>query len=375
MSRFLTCLNAQTVVDRLHKKGLVDEKGAQEIGATVQKLSAERELPVYLRILSGIGAVIATGCLMGFLGITGVISLKSSIECVLWGTLFIANAIVLLKRAEKSGVTANSFLMQLSFCSMGVGKTLFVLAAGTADIWRHFEIWPLALTLAAVTAVTWPFYRLSIDRFASSFGVLMLLFAALFDDRSFNVSVSSLLMNALVMAEIAAAAVIFTSGRVARDWRPLGYALLSSLAVKVSMISFGIFEHSYSSGIGLSAGVVSIMLAITLVGLIGWAADGLDKLREGPLSLACLGALLLAALGQPGLLFSIILMVLGYARHDRLLLIAGALVMPVFIWAFYYHMKVTLLVKAGIMVLSGIVLLSGWAYMAARNLNKELEIC
>jgi hypothetical protein len=36
---------------------------------------------------------------------------------------------------------------------------------------------------------------------------------------------------------------------------------------------------------------------------------------------------------------------------------------------------VTLLVKAGIMVLSGLVLLSGWAYMAARNLNKELEIC
>lgn len=375
MSRYLTCLNAQTVVDRLRKQGHVDDNGARNISETVQKLSAERELPVYLRILSGIGAVIATGCLMGFLGITGVISLKSAVECLLWGTLFIANAIVLLRRAEKSRVTANSFLMQLSFCSMGVGKALFVLAAGTADVWRHFEIWPLALTLAAVTAVTWPFYRLSIDRFASAFVVLMLFFAALFDHHSFDAGLRSLLMNALVMAEIAAAAVIFTSGRISREWRPLGYALLGSLAVKVGMLSFGMFDQNFFSRSGLSSGVVSVMLAIALVGLIGWAADGLDKLREGPLSLACLGALLLAALGQPGLLFSIIIMVLGYARHDRLLLIAGALVMPVFIWAFYYQMHVTLLVKAGIMVLSGIVLLSGWAYMAARNLNKELEIC
>ena len=173
MSRFLTCLNAQTVIDRLRKTGHVDDAVVKNIGDTIQKLSAERELPVYLRILSGIGALIATVCLMGFLGITGVISLKSGIECVLWGALFIANAIVLLRRAEKSGVTANSFLMQLSFCSMGVGKTLFLVAAGSADIWRHFEIWPLALTLAAVTAVTWPFYRLSIDRFLSAFGVLM----------------------------------------------------------------------------------------------------------------------------------------------------------------------------------------------------------
>ena len=151
--------------------------------------------------------------------------------------------------------------------------------------------------------------------------------------------------------------------------------MLASLAVKVSMLSFGLLGDNFLLKGGLNAGVLSVMFAVALIGLIGWAADGLDRLREGPLSLACLGALLLAALGQPGLLFSIILMVLGYARHDRLLLIAGALVMPVFIWAFYYHMKVTLLVKAGIMVLSGIVLLSGWAYMAARNLNKELEIC
>lgn len=375
MSRFLTCLNAQTVIDRLRKTGHVDDAGVKNIGDTIQKLSAERELPVYLRILSGIGALIATVCLMGFLGITGVISLKSGVECVLWGALFIANAIVLLRRAEKSGVTANSFLMQLSFCSMGVGKTLFLVAAGSADIWRHFEIWPLALTLAAVTAVTWPFYRLSIDRFLSAFGVLMLLFASLFDYRSFDAAVTSLLMNALVMGEIAAAGVIFTSGRLDRGWRPLGYAALASLAVKVSMLSFGLLGDNFLLKGGLNAGVLSVMFAVALIGLIGWAADGLDRLREGPLSLACLGALLLAALGQPGLLFSIILMVLGYARHDRLLLIAGALVMPVFIWAFYYHMKVTLLVKAGIMVLSGIVLLSGWAYMAARNLNKELEIC
>jgi uncharacterized membrane protein len=106
--------------------------------------------------------------------------------------------------------------------------------------------------------------------------------------------------------------------------------------------------------------------------LIGWAAGNLEKLKTEPLMLASLGAILLGIVSAPGVILSICLMVLGYAKHEKLLLLTGILLMPVFIFFYYYNLDVSLMAKSGVLVGSGVVLLVGRGYLAAKQLDREI---
>jgi uncharacterized membrane protein len=64
-------------------------------------------------------------------------------------------------------------------------------------------------------------------------------------------------------------------------------------------------------------------------------------------------------------------MIFGYARHDRLLLVAGGLLLPIFLTFYYYNLDLTLMLKSGILIGSGLLLLAGRAYMHYRGLDRE----
>ena len=68
---------------------------------------------------------------------------------------------------------------------------------------------------------------------------------------------------------------------------------------------------------------------------------------------------------------SLILLVLGYSKHEKLLIIFGGLLMPCFIVLYYYNLDLSLLAKSGILVLSGSVLLLGRLYLAVRKLDRQ----
>ena len=80
--------------------------------------------------------------------------------------------------------------------------------------------------------------------------------------------------------------------------------------------------------------------------------------------LASLGAVLLAVVSAPGVLLAIGLMILGYANHERLLLVLGAVLMPAFLCLYYYNLDVSLLNKSMILTVSGVILLAGRFYMS-----------
>jgi uncharacterized membrane protein len=62
-------------------------------------------------------------------------------------------------------------------------------------------------------------------------------------------------------------------------------------------------------------------------------------------------------------------MIFGYAKQDKLILITGAVLMPVFIFLYYYNLDINFLVKSGILIGSGAILLAGYGYMAVRKLH------
>ena len=110
---------------------------------------------------------------------------------------------------------------------------------------------------------------------------------------------------------------------------------------------------------------------LSLVALIGWTAGHWNKLKTKPLILASLGAILLGTLSLPGVILSICLMVLGYDKHDNLLILMGIFLMPLFIFIYYYNLDTSLIVKSSLLIGSGIFLLAGRSYLSAKTLDQE----
>lgn len=374
MAEYLTDMNAGNLLTALQDARQITPDDRKALASDIQNLARETELPLYLRVLAGVGAFIASLCILGFLGVSRIIDFQNGLETLFWAAIFITAGVLLAKRgARTAGIALHSFLMQWSFCCVGVGKIMAV--TGATTLAAHVaggsqeDMWYATFALAVVTAVTWPFYRLSIDRFLSSAAVLLMLVADILCD-SHLTGAKAALIDALLVSELCFAAVLLTSGRVARGFAPLGYALVTGLCAIV--LTFSVHSRDFFFGHeAFDPAIANVALAATLIALFGWASGGLRRLKQEQLLVASCGAALLAIMGAPGLILAVGLMVLGYARHDRKLITGGALLMPVFLWLYYYNLDLSLMAKAATLAGSGAVLLAGRGYMHLRKFDKE----
>ena len=273
------------------------------------------------------------------------------------GPAFIVAAIILNRMPGVSRATIGSFLLQTSLAAMATGKLLFII--GFAELFT--TQWAVPLGALMVTAATYHLFPMSIDRFISSLVVLLSVMANLgWGDKT--TLPREFLMTGFFALQLAAAAVLLTDGRIRREYLPLAYALAVSLCVIVLLPAAYTATHPV---------VVNGMLAGGLIALFAWAGGGVDTLKRPPMVLASLGAVLLALTSAPALMLSIGLMVVGYAKHNRPLLILGALLLPAFLWSYYYDPDVSLLMKSVILTVSGITLLAGRVYMSYTGKNRE----
>lgn len=370
MAEYLTNMHAGNLLTALEDARHITPSDRRDLGAAIQADCRESELPLYLRVLAGVGAFIASLCILGFLGMSKLIDFSHAQETIAWGAIFIALGVLLARQgARTAGVSLHSFLMQWSFCCVGLGKMMVTGGAlQLASGWQN-EAWAATFALAGVTAVTWPFYRMSVDRYISAAVVLLMLLFNITTDRSIAGS-TDFFLNGFLALQLCAAALIFTGGRVTRGFLPLGYALATGLAATAMVFSVHLRDLSHF-GAGFNPELPGIMLAAALIALTGWAAGGLPRLQQEPFLIAGLGAALLGVIGAPAILLSVGFMVLGYARHDRLLIAGGALLAPISLWLYYYSLDLTLFAKAAVLIGSGAVLLAGRGYMRLRHFDKE----
>lgn len=371
MPQYMTKMNAQTLLTVLERTGHVTPQENKWLGDYIVEHNREEELPKLLRLLIGVGAALSSAFLIWFLNAADVINFNSAVQLTLWGGMFIAYAVLMARWAEGFGLVGHSFLIQSSFCSIGIGKFMFVLGCveGAEPFMRH-EGWAAGIGMLVVTLVTWPFYKMTLDRFLSSAAVMCIFLFNILFDRSLG-EARELVLNAFGLAQLAAVAVLFTNGRIAREYMPAGYAVLASLGATVA-----VFASEYKMGWGghaftLDPWFMNLFLSAALIGLIGWAAGDMKKLGEQALGLAAAGAALLGMVSAPGIIFAIGLMILGYARQEKLLIALGGLAMPFFLWLYYYNMDIALMQKSGVLVASGAVLLTGKLYLSARNIGRE----
>jgi hypothetical protein len=367
MPKYLTEFSAKTLITQLESKGLSTDKN---LGDFVIGLQQENEPPLYLKVLVGLGALIASICFIGFLYEAGIINISNETGMAIWGLIFIASAIGLQKVDANDNTVKHSIIIQSSFTSMVVGKTLFVVSLGE----MAHSGWGVTLALAIVTAITYHTYRMSIDRILSALAVLVSIQANIMWDP--NVAGSrEVLLNGFFLFQSVCAAILLTHGRISRNYIPLSYAFFFSLCASVLFLASHAEVGYWKEKEVIEPTFINFVLTGGLIALFGWIANGIEKLKSEPLILASAGAVLLGIISAPGILFTIGAMILGYAKHERPLIITGALLMPVFIFQFYYNLDISLLYKSGILFGSGAVLLAGRFYLIYRGWDKEDASC
>lgn len=363
---YSTDISAQKFVDILSNKGLIEGKG--QIEHFIVSREMEKRIPLYLRILFGIGAFLSSSFFIGFLGSAGIIDFDSKPGLVIWSVIFIIAAVVLQKTSgDNENGSLHNFMVQSSFCSMAIGKILFV--AGLTLILN--TIWGIPLAAFIITLITYNVYKMSVDRFLSSFVVLYSVMWIIMLEMK-EPGLREMVLNLFFLFQLIITAALLTYGKTKREYIPLFYAFIFSLCVMVVFLTSQ-SEIGYAwREVIISTVFINIELTISLILVIAWAAGSSDNMKKEPVLLACCASLFLGFISAPGILLSISLLILGYANHEKLLSLMGALLMIFFMIYFYYSLDLTLASKAAVLISSGMVLLAGRFYIKFRQMDSEV---
>jgi uncharacterized membrane protein len=151
-------------------------------------------------------------------------------------------------------------------------------------------------------------------------------------------------------------------------WRPIGYGLVLALLLIETFRLFGAerwfgMAETAPNWIQLHGPLIGRGI---LAALLIWVALAAAR-REGVqppsrYALFAAGAALvvgLLGLGAPGLASALLILLLGFAAGNRVLLGLGILSLLGFVGHFYYSLHLTLLEKSGLLAVTGLCLLAG----------------
>jgi hypothetical protein len=333
---------------------LWDRLAAEQLVEGEQPRPEPAQSAWYVRVMLGIAGWIGALFLLGFVGSAFFVIISDSGAALLAGSLCCAAALALY-RLPSGKDFADQFALALSLA----GQVL--LAIGLADFLAPDGA-PFYLAIGAIQAG----FALAIPNFLHR----VLTAAGCAVALAFAIAHLSLhgLAPPLLCAGIAW--VWLEPARWARSgrlWRPIGYGLvLALLLVETFRLSgaarwFGLggeapgwmLMHGPLLGRGLTAALLVAVAAALSV------REGHPP--AGPVTLAAAaGALLLGliSLGAPGLASALLVLLLGFAAGNRLLMALGVLALFGFASHFYYSLHSTLLVKSGLLAATGLCLLA-----------------
>jgi hypothetical protein len=318
-------------------RGRLDEAGQKAMNEYLEAAFSQKEDPWYLRGLVGVAAWVAAGCFVSFLKLVNLIEADRGV--LFWGVLFLATAAG-IRRA-----TARVFPSQLALALGSAGQGLAV-AWGTMTYQDSLGVLGgVTVFQGLATVVMYGLYRDTVYRFLAPLVTLGFAAAWILSKPDFHY-----LLHALIGLETLGVAVILVYGRGGRSLGPLGYSLAAAGPGSILILTLYPDVH-------VAVGPSSALIALGLVGLVFWLAEGSAGIRREWLFFALGGILFLAVFTTPGLLFALGLLILGYARFDGLLTWLGLLFLGVFLAAYYYDLNVVLAYKSYVLAGSGLVLL------------------
>ncbi|MEO2022814.1 MAG: DUF4401 domain-containing protein [Pirellulaceae bacterium] len=347
-------LMATDLIAYLQGKYQVDEAAAL---AVAEDRLSYNSFPLYLRILIGVGAVVSGGLLLIFLGIAGLFDEASNLLVLGFAMLGVAIYVHLRSRDRDQSKVSFVAEQQLSFLGVFTGKILIVTGAAMRDQAVGVFICALAFTL-----LTYWVYDMYLDRLASCAGTLVSGLILLNDKFNWDFDNEiGILIHLLVPLGLA----IYLHPRIKQTYNPLAIALVGVAAAfslgamvdgSLGMLAKEVWEHEVSL-----AGLLTVMITCcSLIGLVVWACGGKSSLNSRYVIATIALTLLLGLASLTSTMIGLIVIILGYVCHDRLITLVGALFLPATLWLAIHSLKMGLMTTGLVLVAASLVLLAGY---------------
>lgn len=324
------------------------------------------ESPWYVKGLLAFSGWLAALSLLGFIGVAFQFIIKSGAASLITGAAMIGGAFAILR------IPKNEFFEHLGLAVSLAGQALVVW--GIFDTTKHNDelAWMLIALLQVPLAVVIPNF---VHRVFSSF---LAAFA-------FSMALSSIgvpyVFSGIVMF-LAAWLWLneFRYPQHMRKIRAMGYGLVLALIQLKGTALFGYASMGWRSGRTPSelwvqpwmgeilAGAVTLYVVWQLLQRHGHA------ISERLAITALLGTLLLCAVSMEarGITAGMVIMLLGFASGNRVLLGLGIVSLLFYISSYYYLLDATLLAKALTLLIVGLVLLAvRWIMLRIMPVEKE----
>ena len=353
------------------------EKEAVRINA-----SRIEETPIYLRALSGIGAVISGFLFLFFLFLFGLFDFEP-INLTVNGLILMGLATLLHWVGREQKGLGQDFLIQMALTLLQAGKITLVigLAQQVHEAYDVGWFWPIAGILGFVAILSFVLFPSSLERFVAAGAFFVAVWASLLIDSPDKwIEVS---FNALVIAHLLVLAAFLHWRALRVRLTSLYDAVLVSLCIGVGVVATLVHlpqdselaENIPDLAEGLSGfgqqWPTQLALSLSLIALILWIA-GRHRAKLGEqLIAACLGVALLGLLSDPGIMLALGVMVLGYATHRPIHTLLGLLFAIGFGFHFYYALNLTLLAKSMLLIASGLLFLGAAAYIYHRKWSQD----
>ena len=363
----------------LNEKGMLHDP--EEAGKQLATRSVGEEVPVYLRILTLIGALIASGFFFLFLAISGILDEDGFL---ILGLVFVAAAYGLLVAAKKSNPILQVFFITCSFTLLAVGKILFVI--GFVEMFDDLfslksegEIWAATLGIGLATVLTYKLFPFVLDRFISScffLGFLIGAVIALPDlDSSVMPVVATWIMNFFFLAYMICAGFLLLHEKVKKLYDPVAYALICTLLGLAVMQSGLMSDPKLEPVLGFEIWLPNFIAGFGLLYLLSHAVGGFKKQMDSQAIVIAVGVVLLTLFTNAGILLSILLMVFGRMNHRPLVSFIGWISLTGFLIYYYYQLDFTLETKSYVLLGSGGLLLGIRLILNALVTRKEQNSC
>ncbi|MCP4692261.1 MAG: DUF4401 domain-containing protein [Desulfobacterales bacterium] len=322
-------------------QGFVSPGEAAKIAERLAEHDGAPKDPLYIRVLSGMGAWFAAACFIVFLVISEL--LENNVDALIVGSLLLGAGII-VSRASKA-----TFPGQLSLALAFAGNTLVLF--GAASLFNQDAMAGAFAAQAVVCIVVYPLHLNAVYRFLAPTALAVLAAAWILEEEAF------VLMHLLMAAETLLAGVGMFRKRPPAWFAPL--ARSAAVMAPATILFMNLLEMDmWGPGYNEPAWPSSLLLAGAMIYLYIHLAGGWKRLGEPWMVLAVASTILLGVFTTPGVLVAIGLLVAGYGFGDRFLMGVSLLFLPCFLVLFYYALNIDLAHKSWVITGSGALLLA-----------------
>ncbi|MDH3347217.1 MAG: DUF4401 domain-containing protein [Desulfobulbaceae bacterium] len=319
----------------------INKSEIEQIHYECQRETIQTNDPLYIKILSGVGAWFSAFFLIMFCVLADL--LDNSTNATVIGIIFFIAAIFIAKASKAT------FLDQLALALAIAGNILLVFYH--LGIFYNFSFLTPVLIQTTVCLVVYPLYANAVYRYLAPILLALLIAVWIVEEQPAH------FIHFLIAAETLLLSLLTINKKIPAKFNPLLYSAATMLPATLLFLNFSQISWwriEFQTPIQVSSVLVTAFTIYLFIHLAG----GAKHLREPWLITAIGTSALLGAFTTPGIPTAIALLVLGYNYNDRILSGLAYLFLPIFLILYYYSLNVDLAYKSWILAGSGLILLT-----------------